>query len=104
MRSANKDLQPELAGGGGDDRIFFAGGALNNVLGPPSPPLSGGSGNDRLVKRSGASLTLWGGAGRDFVDSRSGRRDLIVCGDDVDWILRDRSDSLRDCGRARPGF
>jgi hypothetical protein len=58
VRSTNKDLQPELSGGGGDDRIFFAGGALDNVLGLPSPALSGGSGNDRLVKRSVCMWTL----------------------------------------------
>ena len=111
--------------GGGNVRIFSAGGKLLRKLGvngshvswQPICTRSGGLSADRLSGNSGDELIcglggpdritggpgrdrLFGGDGNDAIDARDGTFDVIGCGPGRDTVRADRSDYVGvDCER-----
>jgi hypothetical protein len=84
-----------LAGDDGDDALQGLG------LGAT---LDGGAGNDALRTRHFAppyatapGNTFQGGVGADTIQARNNTIDRVDCGDDVDTVNRDRTDSVTGC-------
>ena len=68
--------------------------------------LDGGTGEDYVDGRRGRDELL-GGASVDVVRARDGRRDVVDCGQSIDFAIVDRMDRVRRCersdsGRSRP--
>src|SRR5215217_5994674 len=79
--------------------------SINNTTSTPST-LSGGDGNDSLAGGSANDIlrgnkgvdTHAGGGGDDYIDVRGDRGDIVTCGDGIDTVLGDASDSIAlDC-------
>jgi Ca2+-binding RTX toxin-like protein len=82
-----------LLGAAGDDKLVGEGGADR---------LSGGDGRDRLIGADGTNA-YDAGPGKDYVDSRNGRREQVWCGSGRDRARVDRRDKLHSCEKvSRP--
>jgi Ca2+-binding RTX toxin-like protein len=83
-----------LIGGKGNDRLDGHGGGDR---------LTGGRGRDVLVGSRGHNA-YDAGPGKDYVNARNGRRELIRCGGGRDRARTDRRDRVRGCEHvSRPG-
>ena len=96
--------------GGNKDRPF--GGDKNLVGGPGNDWINGGNGSDIIVSNAGNDFVsnpagpfrstdkFSAGDGNDVivVDNDPAARDLVSCGDGIDWVFADKKDAVAaDC-------
>jgi Ca2+-binding RTX toxin-like protein len=87
-----------VSGGDGADSIANMTATKSTLSGGDgNDSLEGGTGDDTIRGNQGVD-THSGGAGNDFIDARGDRGDIVSCGDGMDTVRGDVSDSIAlDC-------
>lgn len=96
------DAADRIKGGHGNDCLIGGSGGDRLEGEAGSDRLTGGRGNDVLI--GGADRNAYdAGPGRDFVNARNGKRELVRCGPGRDRARVDRRDRVRSCESIGPG-
>jgi Ca2+-binding RTX toxin-like protein len=85
---------------GDDGRDVIIGGSGDDAIegGPGNDRIAGGAGNDSIDTGGGANV-IFGGTGSDTIRAKSGKRDIVDCGEGRDSVFADRVDVQRHCER-----